>query len=33
LTSNYFGLIEMAFILFVVLGWGFWELYQLKKDK
>jgi hypothetical protein len=33
MNPNYYGLIEMGFILVVVLGWGFWELYKLKKDK
>jgi hypothetical protein len=33
MSANYFGLVEMAFTLLVVLGWGFWELYKLKKEK
>jgi hypothetical protein len=24
---------ELALTLGVVLGWGFWELYKLRKDK
>ncbi len=25
--------IEMALVLFLVVGWGVWELYNLKKGK
>jgi hypothetical protein len=27
------GIIEMAFTFLVVIGWGVWELYQLKRGK
>lgn len=33
MSPDYFALVELGFVLFVVLGWGFWELYKLKKDK
>jgi hypothetical protein len=33
MNPDYYGLVEMGFTLVVVLGWGFWELYKLKKDK
>ena len=26
-------MIEMVIVLVAVLGWGFWELHKLKKDK
>jgi hypothetical protein len=26
-------LVEMLLVLGVALGWGFWELYSLRKDK
>jgi hypothetical protein len=32
MNPNYYGLIEMGFVLFLVLGWGFWELYKLRKN-
>jgi hypothetical protein len=33
MSGSYLGLVEMALVLFGVLGWGFWELYTLRKDK
>jgi hypothetical protein len=33
MNPDYYALVEMVFVLAVVLGWGFWELYKLKKDK
>jgi hypothetical protein len=33
MNPDYYGLVEMGFTLVVVLGWGFWELHKLKKDK
>jgi hypothetical protein len=33
MNGNYFGLVEMGFTLFAVLGFGFWELYKLKKER
>ena len=31
--SDYYGLVEMGFTLFVVLGLGFWELYRLRMER
>jgi hypothetical protein len=33
MSPDYIVLVEMGLVLFVVLGWGFWELYKLKKDE
>jgi hypothetical protein len=33
MIANNLGLIEMGFTFLVVVGWGFWELHQLKKGK
>jgi hypothetical protein len=33
MDSGWLGLMEMALVLGVALGWGFWELYSLRRDK
>jgi hypothetical protein len=33
MIANNLGLIEMGFTFIVVVGWGVWELYKLKKGK
>lgn len=33
MVSNYALLIEGVLVLGVALGWGFWELYSLRKYK
>jgi hypothetical protein len=33
MNAEYYALVEMGFVAIVVLGWGFWELYKLRKDK
>jgi hypothetical protein len=33
MDSSWLGLMEMALVLGVALGWGFWELYSLRKDR
>jgi hypothetical protein len=33
MNGSYLFLAEMAITLIAVVGWGFWELHQLKKYK
>ena len=33
MSGSYLFLAEMAITLFAVVGWGLWELHQLKKFK
>lgn len=33
MDSKYYGLIEMGFVFSLVLAWGFWELYALRRDR
>ncbi len=33
MSGNYLILAEMAITFIAVIGWGFWELYKLKKGR
>lgn len=33
MSGNLLFLAEMAITLLLVIGWGVWELYKLKKDR
>jgi hypothetical protein len=33
IESSWLGIMEMGLVLGAALGWGFWELYSLRKDK
>lgn len=33
MDSKYYGLIEMGLVFGLVLAWGFWELYALRRDR